>query len=273
MKAVCHVQIGDPARFPYRKDTIYTPTPHETATAEQLISVFDAHGITHGLVVTPMAGYQSDNAVTLDALSRYPRRLRGIAVVETGATETQIDRLVSHGIVGIRIDLIGRGADYVRDAGGRRLLNMMRDRQLITQIQCEGDQLADVGAILAADAGSLLIDHAGRPDAAKDLDQPGFKALLELSERESVAVKLSGPFRFSCAGYPFSDTTRYMRKVFDTFGASRCVWGSDWPFLRMSPRIDYGPALSALEQWVPDEQQRAAVLWDTPVKLFGFQPI
>ena len=182
MKADCHVHILDPARFPYRKDTIYSPAPHETATAEQLISLFDAHGITHGLVVTPMAGYQSDNAVTLDALSRYPRRLRGIAVVEKAVAETEIDRLVGGGIVGIRIDLIGRGADYVRDPGGRRLLNMMRDRGLITQIQCEADQLADVGAILSSEAGFLLIDHAGRPDAAKGFDQPGIQGV-------------AGPFR------------------------------------------------------------------------------
>jgi predicted TIM-barrel fold metal-dependent hydrolase len=243
MKVDCHIHILDPDRFPYRKDSIYLPAPHETATVEQLIDVFDAHGITHGLVVTPMAGYQSDNSVTLDALSRYPKRLRGIAVVEADVSEAEIDRLVNHGIVGIRIDLIGRGTDYVRGPERKRLLNMMRDRKLITQIQCEFDQLAEVGDILSTEAGSLVIDHA---------------------------VKLSGPFRFSRAGYPFSDTIPYMRKVFETFGASRCVWGSDWPFLRMSPRIDYGPTLYALESWIPDENARNQILWTTPARIFGF---
>lgn len=271
MKADCHFHILDPARFPYRKNTTYSPAPHETAAAEQLIDVFDAHGVTHGLVVTPMSGYQSDNSVTLDALSRYPQRLRGIAVVEADIAESEIDRLVGHGIVGIRIDLIGRGADYVRGAGGKRLLNIMRDRRLITQIQCECDQLADVGAILSGEAGSLVIDHAGRPDAARDFDQPGFKALLQLAQRDGVAVKLSGPFRFSRRGYPFADAIPYMRKVYETFGASRCVWGSDWPFLNMTPRIDYGPVLAALESWIPDEAERRIVLWDTPARLFGFQ--
>lgn len=270
MKADCHLHILDPDRFPYRKDSIYLPAPHETATVEQLIDVFDAHGITHGLVVTPMAGYQSDNSVTLDALSRYPKRLRGIAVVEADVAETEIDRLVKNGVAGIRIDLIGRGTDYVRGPGGKRLLNMMRDRKLVTQIQCEFDQLAEVGGILSAEAGVLVIDHAGRPDAALGIEQPGFKSLLKLAEREHVAVKLSGPFRFSRAGYPFSDTIPYMRKVVETFGASRCVWGSDWPFLRMSPRIDYGPTLSALESWIPDENSRNQALWTTPARIFGF---
>lgn len=271
MKADCHFHILDPKRFPYRKDVIYTPAPHETGTREQLIDVFDAHGITHGLVVTPMGGYQSDNAVTLDALSRHADRLRGIAVVEADVAESEIDRIVSYGILGIRIDLIGRGTDYVDKPGGRRLLNIMRDRRLITQIQCEGDQLASAGPILAAEAGSIVIDHGGRPDTGRDFDQLGFKALLRLAEREHVSVKLSGPFRFSRTGYPYADAIPYMRKIFETFGANRCVWGSDWPFLNMSPRVDYGPALAALDHWVPDEKARQKILWDTPARLFGFK--
>jgi predicted TIM-barrel fold metal-dependent hydrolase len=273
MKADCHIHILDPARFPYRQDVIYTPAPHETATAEQLIDVFDSHGVTHGLAVTPMGGYQSDNAVTIDALSRYPDRLRGIAVVEADVAEAEIDRLVSCGFVGIRIDLVGRGADYVRTPGARRLLNMMRDRRLVTQIQCELDQLADVGAILTAEAGMLVIDHGGRPDARRGLSQPGFTALLRLSEREAVAVKLSGPFRFSVSGYPYDDAVPFMRTIFESFGASRCVWGSDWPFLRIAPRLDYGPVLRALERWVPDVRAQNQILWDTPAKIFGFAPI
>jgi len=272
MKVDCHVHVLDPARFPYRQGVIYTPAPHETATAEQLIDVFDAHEITHGLIVTPMSGYQSDNAVTIDALSRSPRRLRGMAVVEADVPEKEIDRLVDNGFVGIRIDLVGRGANYVGTAGGRRLLNMMKARGLITQIQCELDQLADVSGILSAEAGMIVIDHAGRPDACRDFSQPGFAALLRLAQRDGVAVKLSGPFRFSQAGYPYTDANPYMREVFEKFGPARCVWGSDWPFLRIASRTDYGPCLAALKDWVPDEDARRQILWDTPARLFGFKP-
>jgi len=271
MKIDCHVHVLDPARFPYRDGGVfYTPAPHETGTADQLISVFDAHGITHGLVVTPTGGYQSDNSVTLDALSRYPDRLRGIAVVETDVDDDEIDRLSTRGIVGIRIDLAGRGVDYIRN--GRRLLGMMRERRLVTQIQCELDQLAEVRATLAAEAGMLVIDHCGRPDAARDFSQPGFAALLKLSEREAVAVKLSGPFRFSKSGYPYGDAIPFMKKIVEAFGPARCVWGSDWPFLRIAPRVDYGPCLAALAIWVPDEKARNQILSDSPAKIFGFGP-
>jgi predicted TIM-barrel fold metal-dependent hydrolase len=49
------------------------------------------------------------------------------------------------------------------------------------------------------------------------------------------------------------------------------VWGSDWPFLRMPERIDYGPLLALLaERQVPDDAARRRILWDTPCREFGF---
>ncbi len=47
-----------------------------------------------------------------------------------------------------------------------------------------------------------------------------------------------------------------MIRICQTFGADCCVWGSDRPFLRTAPRIDYGPALAALDTWIPDARDR-----------------
>ena len=54
------------------------------------------------------------------------------------------------------------------------------------------------------------------------------------------------------------------------FGPQRCLWGSDWPFLRAPQRLDYGPLLHLFGELVPDRQVRRAILWDTPRALFGF---
>ena len=48
------------------------------------------------------------------------------------------------------------------------------------------------------------------------------------------------------------------------------MWASDWPFLRMPERIDYGPLLALLAQQVPDDAARSRILWDTPCREFGF---
>lgn len=57
---------------------------------------------------------------------------------------------------------------------------------------------------------------------------------------------------------------------FDHCGPDHCVWASDWPFLRMPERVDYGPLLALPAHQVPEEDDRRAVLWDTPHREYGF---
>jgi len=115
----------------------------------------------------------------------------------------------------------------------------------------------------------LVFDHCGRPDAVLGVDQPGFRALLEFG-REGHFVKLSGPFRFHNAFSPDALIEPFVDAVIEAFTPQRCVWGSDWPFLRLPVRMDYGPVLGNLECWLPDERDRRQVLWETPSRLFGF---
>ena len=48
------------------------------------------------------------------------------------------------------------------------------------------------------------------------------------------------------------------------------VWASDWPFLRASARIDYGPIVGLFEELIPDAAARHAIQWETPKRLFWF---
>jgi len=56
----------------------------------------------------------------------------------------------------------------------------------------------------------------------------------------------------------------------EAFTLERCLWASDWPFLRAPMRIDYGVLLAIGERWFPDPAGRRKLLWETPKALFGF---
>ncbi|MEA3157913.1 MAG: hypothetical protein QOK44_5502, partial [Betaproteobacteria bacterium] len=66
-------------------------------------------------------------------------------------------------------------------------------------------------------------------------------------------------------------TDPFIHAAIDAFTLDRCVWGSDWPWVRMDERMDYGPVYGCLERWLPDPEDRQKVLWDTPARLFGFK--
>ncbi len=117
----------------------------------------------------------------------------------------------------------------------------------------------------------LVIDHCGRPAPGRGVDQPGFKALLELGRAQRATVKLSGFSQFSGERYPYRDTHPFIQALLDAFTLDRCMWGLDWPFLRATERIDYGPLLLLIETILSHETSRTRVMWDTPCSLFGFR--
>ncbi|MCM0018710.1 MAG: amidohydrolase family protein [Tagaea sp.] len=269
MNAVdCHVHLCDPGRFPYRAGTLYTPGPHETATHEDLARTMAAGGTTHAVLVGPMAGYQSDNSCLLDGLAHGAGRFRGIAIVEADVADLELDRLAKAGVVGARIDLVGRGTEYLSGEGAP-LLARLAARGWIVDLQCEGDQLAAHAQSLTACGARIVVDHAGRPDPTRGLDQPGFAALRDLARTGRCWVKLSGPFRFA-REVDWADARPYLDAILASFGPARCVWGSDWPFLRLNPRPSYADTRKWLDRLVPDAAGRARILWDTPAALFGF---
>jgi len=264
-----HCHVFDTARFPYSPDALYRPPPHEAGTAAELAAVHDAHGISHALLVNPTSGYGYDNRCMQAALRASHGRFKGIARVRPDVDDDTLAALDVDGVIGVRIDLVGDGPVAAAHPAVPRLLARVRERGWQVHVQCEKDQLVAAAPILRAGRVPLVIDHIGRPDAAAGLAQPGFQAVLALGG-DGHAIKLSGPFRFAPGPGPYAAADLYVAAAIDAFGVDRCVWGSDWPFLRPASRMDYGPVLSLLARWLPDERDRRRVLWDTPARLFGF---
>src|SRR5882672_9241093 len=250
-----HCHVFDTVRFPYAPDTPYRPPAHEAGTAADLAAVLDAHGLSHALLVNPTSGYRYDNHCMIAAIRGSKGRFKGIARVPPHADESTLDALSDAGVIGIRLDLIADGVDIVRHAAMPRLFAQIRDRRWQLHVQCEGDQLHEAAATLRDAGVPLVVDHCGRPDPTRGVAQPGFSALVEFG-RDGHFVKLSGPFRFSREPPPHADAEPFVAALIDAFTAKRCVWGSDWPFLRVAQRMDYGPVLANLERWFPDERDR-----------------
>jgi predicted TIM-barrel fold metal-dependent hydrolase len=264
----CHAHVFDPYRFPYAPDTYYVPTGPETGTVEQLCRTHDGHGVRHALLVGPNSGYGEDNRYLVDSVARGGGRFRGVAVVGKQTSPAELARLREAGVVGVTVNAALLGVDHYADAGS--LLSSLSELDMIADVQVAGEQLPALVPLLARSGVRLLVDHCGRPDPAEGLAAPGFRELLRLGREGRAVVKLSGLVKFSQRPPPHEDTWPFVRALVDTFGPARCVWASDWPFLRAPVRIDYGPLIALLEELVPDHAARRQILWETPCREFGF---
>ena len=267
-KIDCHNHVLDPRRFPYAADTAYRPGGQEVGTAAQFREVMDAYGVRNALVVGPNSGYGLDNRALLAAIASGGGRLKGIAVVRNDATLDELATFKAAGIVGVAWNVTLHGIDHYRSAA--TLLEHLERLDMWVQIQVEGDQIVPLMPMLQRSGAKIVIDHCGRPAPEAGLAQPGFAALLALGRSGRACVKLSGYAKFSREAYPWADARPYVQSLIDTYSPENCVWASDWPFLRATERIDYGPLLTLAQRLLPEPAVRRQILWETPCRLFGF---
>ena len=265
-----HAHVFDLKRFPFQDSRGFDIPPGEQGGIDDYVAVLDAHGVTHALLVNPLGGYGLDNRCMLAAIAEHPGRFRGVSLLPPDATDAQVRAMVDGGVIGIRFNLNFEKSPSLYGKDGERALAIARDAGWLVQVHYEGDRIVEALPILLASKLPIVIDHFGRPELEHGPAQPGFQALLELG-RQGAVVKLSAAFRMSQIPSRYSDLDPFAAALLQDFTIDRCVWGSDWPFLRARSRVDYGPQLAALARWVPDAADRERVLWKNPSHIFGFK--
>jgi predicted TIM-barrel fold metal-dependent hydrolase len=268
--ADCHAHVFCGNAIPYAAERVYTPHPSQMGTAKQFAAVLESHGISHGLLVG--AGvYGTDNSCLLDAIASSRGMFKGIALVKPGSTERDLAALADRGVVGLRINLMNNGLRELTEPGADKLLAQAKEMNWFVQVHYQKDELVPAVPILRKAGVRLMFDHFGRPDVARGVNSPGFQALLEFGREGKSIIKLSGPFRASVDGAPYHDVDPFIAAAIKSYTLEHCVWGSDWPWVRMDERVDYGPVLNCVSRWLPDPRDMDKVLKQNPAKLFGFK--
>jgi predicted TIM-barrel fold metal-dependent hydrolase len=268
----CHAHAFDLSRQGWGGDRGFDIQPNELGTAPQFLDLLSCHGFTHGVLINPLGGYGADNTYMLEAIAASGGRLKGVALLPDGTAEAAVRRMKDGGIVGIRFNLDFPTSPPLLGPAGERALVQAREAGWIVQVHYHhGDSIVAALPALRAARLPVVIDHCGRPDPAAGLGQAGFQALLDYGRDSDAVIKLSGVFRVSQRGAPYGDADPCVAALVEAFTLDRCIWGSDWPFLRARERTDYGVLLAALHRAVPDAADREKVLWANPVRLFGFK--
>ena len=270
-KVDCHNHVLDPRRFPYARGVAYEPAGQEIGTRQQHQAVMDAYGMRHALLVGPNSGYGEDNRCLLDALAVSQGRFKGIAVVANDTPKERLQALQAQGVVGVAFNPTVHGlAYYLGDPKFTTLLRHLADLQMFAQLQVTDDQMVELAPPVLDSGAPMLIDHCGRPNPARGLQQPGFQAVLAMADSGRAAVKLSGLQKFCDDTWPYASALPYVQALIDAYTLDHCLWASDWPYLKATERVDLGPLLRWFEKLLPQAKDRQRLFWDTPCRLFGF---
>ncbi|MCD0504557.1 amidohydrolase family protein [Bordetella petrii] len=269
--AHAHV-FGPYERFALAGERSYTPAPYP---AEAFIAHLDQLGMDRGVLVTGSASGTA-NDVVLDALARYPRRLRGVIVPRSDLSDAELDRYTDAGVRGVRANLYRLdGKAVYRNGVGLEVLQALAPRLAArgwhAQIWVHAPDLPDLMPALKALGVPLVIDHMGRMSTQRGVDDPGFRFLCRQLAEGALWTKISGADRNTAGGPPYQDVDPFAQAILQA-NSEQVVWGTDWPhinYYEAARMPDDGVLCNLLARWMPAETRRR-VLVDNPARLYGF---
>jgi predicted TIM-barrel fold metal-dependent hydrolase len=225
-------------------------------------------GTRRTVVVTP-AVYETDNAVTLDAIAQLGDA-RGVAVVHPTVTGAELELLADGGIRGIRFTQFDPATAVTTLDMIEPLSRRVADLGWHVQIHMRADQIAAAADLWERLPSTIVFDHMGRLPQPVGLAHPAFAIIRRLIDQGRTWVKLSGAYLDTKIGSPtYADATAVAR-AFAEAAPERMVWGSDWPHPTEKEKPDDAVLLDLLADWVPGAATRHRVLVTNPQTLYGF---
>lgn len=262
--AHCHV-FGPAAEFPFAPERKYTPCD---ASKQQLFDLRDHLGLSRNVIVQATCHGKNNDAM-VDALRAAGDLTRGVAMVGPDITDDELRKLDEAGVRGVRFNFLKR----LVDATPREVFMEIAERVVKIGWHCvvyfESQDLEDLQPFLTSLPGTIVVDHMGRPNVAKPVDDPHFTRFMNLmSVHANFWVKVSCPERLSVDGPPYNDVVPFARTLVDNF-TDRVLWGTDWPHPNMKSHVpDEGHLIDIIPKIANSPEKQQALLVDNPTRLY-----
>jgi predicted TIM-barrel fold metal-dependent hydrolase len=237
--------------------------------AEEMIAEMDRVGVARAVIVPP--SWEGDrNDVALAAAATYPDRfsVMGRISVETRAEAHRLRAWRDQpGMLGVRVTLHRSPWLEAFDAGAVDWFWGEAERASLPVMVYAPERARPLGRVAERHRGlKIVVDHLAIPvQLSGDAAFAGLGDVLALAVHPNVAVKVSALPCHSRERYPFRDLHAHLRRVFDAFGPSRMLFGSDYSRLPCSYEDTIRLFTEALEFLSPSDRAEimgaAAARW------------
>jgi 2-pyrone-4,6-dicarboxylate lactonase len=260
--AHCHV-FGPAARFPYAPNRRYTPAD----APKEALAALHAHLGVARVVIVQASAHGNDNRAMLDAIASNPASTRGVAIVDGSESDADFAALHDGGVRGVRFN-------FVRHLGGapdpevfRHVLGRIKPMGWHVVLHFDAADIVPLNDMIRALPLPFVIDHMGRVDSALGLEQPAFRALLDLARREQCWIKVSGSERISRKPY---DAAIPFARALVRAAPERVLWGTDFPHPNLAEPADEADLVDLVPRFAEAEIERHLLLVENPARLYGF---
>jgi L-fuconolactonase len=204
---------------------------------EDLVREMEQHGVAHAVLV--QWGGSFDHHYLARCLRDYPGRFAAVGEVDSGredAGPTLRCLVEKHGLSGVRLGATDRSLGRDPLAVWKTAADL--DAAVSASARTSEEFAAGLTEVMQCVPGlRLRIEHLARPPYRQAPPQPAFTQVLRLAEYRDVTINLDGfyahhyPDHRQQTAYPFPEYLNWVRQAVSAFGAERCMWGSEFPFL------------------------------------------
>ena len=240
-----HVWTDDQSR--YHRLPSSPDYPPRRFTPDHFLQEVIPHGVRRAVLIQ-MSFYGFDNSYMLDAMRSHPGVFAGVAQIDPVSAElrSRIQSLKIQGVRGFRIVGIHTAQSWPDDPAMRQLWKHAAEESMAICPLINPDAIPVVDRMceLYPDT-RVVIDHFARIGATGSIAEEDVQALCSLARHQNVFVKLSAFYALGRKTAPYHDLIPLIRRVFDAFGPSRLMWGSDSPFQVENPHT-YSASISLI---------------------------
>ncbi|KAK4762861.1 hypothetical protein SAY86_008629 [Trapa natans] len=223
-------------RFPYFPGQEPTLPGH----VDFLLECMEEAGVHGALIVQPI-NHKFDHSLVTSVLRKYPTKFAGCCLAnpaDDGTGVSELERLVlKDGYRAVRFNpYLWPNDQKMTNEVGKSLFAKAGELGIPVGFMCMKGLNLHILEIeeLCTEFPStvVLLDHVAfcKPPI-NDQEGRAFSSLLNLSRFPQVYVKFSALFRVSRKPYPYEDLSSSLARIVSSFGSSRVMWGSDFPFV------------------------------------------
>jgi predicted TIM-barrel fold metal-dependent hydrolase len=276
----CHVHaVGAPSDYPMVAERQYTPGP---APLDALRQHLARNGLERTVIIQP-SFYGTDNSCMLHTLHDLHGAGRGVAVLDTSASDAELRALHARGIRGLRLNVESSGTGDAQALSAALTYWAGRVAALGWHLQIYAvlDALHAIHTVLQQLHVPIVLDHFAMVQDSTRQDDVRAQAVLSLVRCGRAYVKLSAPYRIASTHTPDFDAVAGIAAMYLQANPERVLWGSDWPHTNREQgktahevsayrSIEPATLQQGIHAWLPTAALRTQVLVDNPARLYGF---
>ena len=268
-----HIWTNDVAKYPLVNNQPASKLAPPTFTADELLAIARPLGVSRVVLIQHRPYFGVDNGYLADIMAAYPGVFSGVACIAAEADNPgrEMVRLKSQGFRGFRITPGEGAADrWINSAGIREMCETAARENLAICPLLGPDNLHQVDELCRKYPDTtVVVDHFARVGMNGDFPEPDVKALLDLKKHARVHIKVSAFYFLGQKKPPYRDLAPLIRRVFDTFGPDRLMWGSDCPY-QLGNGNNYAASLELIQKGLDflSPSDKNALLKKTATRVF-----